>query len=240
MIYKGSIDILKVSNLKVTFGLILRDDNPMNGISKLKNMSQDVVSRFVYSGNAYLKITKKEFLTIEIVDRNEAVFNPSARVNVNKLTLSILKKKLRKLLDAFKLPNIYYYKDGVLYVDTNISNQYNFDVNCNGKALRCEVSIKHHEDIGEQVSEGVAIILSGSEYTVLTYDEAEYLYDELTQINMHSLSLQLIIVDLLCRNGRVPIENRDVGRVLIQPPPTEPEPSVIQPQNKQPNTIPDI
>ena len=75
----------------------------------------------------------------------------------------------------------------------------------------------------------------------LTYEELEYFYYELSQINMHNLGLFVIMTDLLLSNQTTYNSPRElvIPKVMEEVKADE----VVEkstPLNKPPNTIPDI
>jgi hypothetical protein len=244
--YKGSIDIARINRtMKLKFNLILRDDENPSLNKKNKNSSK-IVNKFMYNGSEYLKLSPKEFITIDISETSDKTdeWNSNTQVNLNKINTFELMKKLKKIIDSFQIKELYFIKNGKLVLDKNISREYNQVIRTgNGKIIGIQHCIINDADNPDLEYEGVVFMINSVDnFCCLTYSELEYLYYELTQLNMHNLSMMLIMTDLLTTQKtsyKGKLEELKIDKVIEEVKPLEVTPRVL-PKINTVGEIPDI
>lgn len=189
---KVSLELFKIhKSFKVKFNLILKDDEVQN-----QKMNFQLINRFTFNGNDYIKINPYPFLTIDIMGRLEKneEWNPNFSVSVNRRDLFILILSLKNIHKKFSEDKdlFYYNEKNELVVDTNRANKSKAVINIGGKALWFQPCVVTNEE-DKSVYEGLFMVINSPDYyTYLTYLELEYLIYELSHIDMSSLSISLI------------------------------------------------
>lgn len=237
--YKGSIDIATINkSCKIRFGLIFADDNP-----KFKNM--ELISKFNYNGNKYLKIRPHPFITIDIssssLDRGEA-WNTNQSVNLNRKDLFLFIQKLKQIHAEFiNEKNLFYYdENGALKVDSVLADKHKEIHKCsNGKALWMQPCVVQNEEDNLDY-EGIFLCINSVDYfSYFTYTELEFLIEVLSEINMTELSMQMIIMAKFTENMKVDtIQMKAIQEVQQENEIVDIKPSFFRQPQK--STIPDI
>lgn len=195
MLFKASYKLGKVNRgMHISFNLILHSDEPK------KQPSTELVRQFYFNGNEYMNISPNPFVTIDIstraTKRNEG-YNPNRSVNLNGYSLFLLTTALKRLLNNFRtIKELYYYDDGELIVDKELSKKCIEVVSAGDKKIRVQpvvVPPDEPEAIGSASYEGaVFIINSFDSYQYLTITELEYLVYVLSSIRMNEMSMLLM------------------------------------------------
>lgn len=188
--YKATIELGAINRMmKLKFGLILQND--------LKNNYNQVINRFNYSGNDYVKINPKPFITIDItskMDKGEE-WNNERTVSLNRLSLFALIKALeRMILNFTKVKNLYYMDNDKLILNKIEAANIVETVLCNNKVIRLQPCVVPSDDENDdEVYEGCAFFINRIEnFAYLTYTELMFLLHELKKIDMTALSLLLM------------------------------------------------
>jgi len=187
--FKANIELFKVhSSCKVKFSLVVRDDkeDPYN----------QLINKFNFSGNDYLKITPYPFITIDItskMDKNEGWSN-NRTFNLNRRELYNFIGRLNQLYSRFiSHKELFYYDDyEQLHVNNELADKYKEYVICGNKTIllqACVVEIGDNHDLYE----GIFMSINSMDYfTYLTYGDVGYLLYELKRIDMTNLTMQVI------------------------------------------------
>lgn len=188
--YKASIELFKIGkNLKVKFGLVIKGDTKQEYQNK-------IINRFNFNGNEFVKINPNPFITLDISDMNTKTegWCTNNFVNLNRYGLFRFIVNLKKLINDINDPenrDLFYYNNEYKILNKEIA------LNCRktfrvspDKVITLEPSVVY--DNGTEYEGCILCINSYSFYTYLTLEEMEYLYNELTKIDINSLSLNLL------------------------------------------------
>lgn len=244
--YKGSIDIATINkSMKIKFNLIIKDDEAIKKVNG--NSNKKLIDTFQYRGSEYLKVTPRPYVTIDISKsasdkdaNNEMVWNANSQVNLNKITLYDLLDKLNKTINEFyTIKDLFFIKDDKIYVNKERSNENVKIISTNSKTIFIRHSVVIDPDDGREY-EGIAFYINESaNFCTLTYKELKYLYYELSKINMHELSMQLINTYLMINlSGKQKYKELKFNNVINEEK-TEEKVDVSLPKEVKPNTIPD-
>lgn len=186
--YKASIELFKVhSSCKVKFSLVIKDDK--------EDQYNQLISKFNFSGNDYIKITPYPFITIDItskMDKNE-MWSSNRSFNLNRRELYNFIGRLNQLYSRFiSEKSLFYYDDNqTLCVNKELSEKYKEYVVCGNKTIllqTCVVELDNHD-----LYEGIFLSINSIDYfTYLTYSDIGYLLYELKRISMSDLTMQVI------------------------------------------------
>jgi hypothetical protein len=219
--------------MKLKFSLIINSNDDTKNYNKL-------VNKFNYLGNDYIKINPRPFVTIDISKSTEDGWSSNQSVNLNKQSLFLFIRILERMIKQFKsIKELFYYQNDKLTVNNRISKEITMDfVSCN-KHIRLQPCVVSDDEINNKFYEGcVFCINSYDNFCYITYEEMEYLYYELSHIDMMELSLSVINTVNLFRNAE---------EEIIKPKPVKKEEDYEDIIENSPyvkieeaNTIPDI
>lgn len=236
--YKGYVDLGRISsNMKLKYNLILKS----NDYDKYKKNIQDNISKFSYKDNEYLRLAPKGYISIDISTSDEKGdnWNGNSVVNLNKQSLFWFTLKLKDMIDSFKIPKLYYYKEGKLVLNKEVAEQNRQSLRVqSGKTIGMTHCIVYDKDNKDLEYEGIMFMINTPDnFCMLTYLETQYLYYELSHINMNELGLQLMTIDLLTKD--TPTE---ITETLMQEETSDIsiENSKSLPRYEEPSTIPDL
>jgi hypothetical protein len=193
--YKASIEIGKINKMmKLKFGLIVKPDDTT------KYKDANVISKFNYYGNDYLRVNPSPYIIIDITSymtKGES-WNPNQSVTLTRYYLFRFLQGLKRLINDFHShKDLFYYQNDELVVDNDIANEITISVQTSGSKLVMmkPCVVPDEESSTGNVYEGCIFYINNMEnFAYLTYTEMEYLYYELAKIDMTSLSLQLITI----------------------------------------------
>lgn len=193
--YKATIEIGRVNKMmKIKFGLIVRSDD----VGKFK--ATPVVNKFNYAGNEYLRINANPYIILDIssyMNKGEG-WSSNQSVTLNRYYLFRFLQGLRRLINDFQTrKNLFYYQNNELIVNNQIADSVTITIpTASGKTIMMKPCVVPDEESSlNKVYEGcIFYINSMDNFAYLTYTEMEYLYFELTKIDMTSLSMQLISI----------------------------------------------
>lgn len=186
--YKANIELFKVhTSCKVKFSLIIKDDKD--------DQYGQLINKFNYAGNDYLKITPYPFITIDItskMDKNEG-WSSNRSFNLNRRELYFFISKLNQIYNRFVTDKKLFYLDqGRLFVDREKAEEYREYVICGNKTILMQACVVEVDDSND-LYEGIFLSVNSMDYfTYLTYSDMEYLLYELRRIDMSSLTMQVI------------------------------------------------
>lgn len=193
--YKASIEIGRVNKMmKIKFGLIIRSDE------ETKFKSTKLVSKFNYGGNDYLRINPNPYIILDIssyMNKGET-WSSNQSVTLNRYYLFRFLQGLRKLINDFQnCKNLFYYQNKELIVNNSVADMITISIPTAGsKTIMMKPCVVPDEESNtNNVYEGCIFYINNMEnFAYLTYTEMEYLYYELSKIDMSSLSLHLITI----------------------------------------------
>lgn len=194
---KVSIEILRVSKgIKLKLALIVKDDEtPSN--QKGQGKKKPLIDKFEIRGNEYIQITPYPFVTLDIASKKlnkSDGFNPNGYVNMNRRDLYIFTLASERLLRRFREEKalFYYNKENELSLDNQSAMKVQETFICGGKTLLLRPCIVEDSEFNK-VFEGVVICINTMDnFGTMTASEFEYLVYELRQLDITSISIQLI------------------------------------------------
>lgn len=193
--YRATIEIGRINKMmKLKFGLIIKPDE----VSKFK--APQLVSKFTYNCNDYLRLNPNPFIILDIssyMDKGES-WSSNRTVTLNRYYLFRFLQGLRKLINDFQTrKNLFYYQNNELVVDNSVADSITISVHTasNKTILMKPCVVPDEESSVDKVYEGCIFYINNMEnFAYLTYTEMEYLYYELTKMDMSVLSMQLISI----------------------------------------------
>lgn len=195
------LSIGEIAKLKITFNIIINDEND----NKSGSREFSTINRFKYGGNLYTNIMLSPFISLDISKLKDRMdgYNSSLRINFGRFQFPILLKTLSDILDGFKIPNLYYTANGMLYLDEKNIPKYNHVIKgSNNKSILANYSVvigEHNEQY-----EGVVLCFNSVDnFCTLSYSELIALVEVLRGINMEALSLSLLQTSLLIKDDNV-------------------------------------
>ena len=191
--YKVSLELGKINNsMKLKFNVIMKDKTEKKANRKYNNR---VIDRFTYNGSDYLRISPKPYITIDISstsDKNDE-WNSNSVVNLNKFCLFDMIRKVRSMINKFKIPDLFFIKNKKLHLNTEIANN-NFEIiRTPNKIIKLVHAVIYDSNNQELEYEGVCFMINSPDnFCCLTYNELEYLYYVLTHIDMDTLAMSIV------------------------------------------------
>lgn len=193
--YKATIEIGRVNKMmKIKFGLIIKSDE------ETKFKATKLVSKFNYGGNDYLRLNPNPYVILDItsfMDKGEA-WSSSRTVTLNRYFLFRFLQGLKRLIHDFQnQKNLFYYRNNELVVDNEIADSITIAIPTAGsKTIMMKPCVVPDEESSTgNVYEGCIFYINNMDnFAYLTYTEMEYLFYELSKIDMNTLSLQLITI----------------------------------------------
>lgn len=206
------------SVMKVKLSVIVEE--PKDTLYK-KGPKMKVVDRSIFGGTEYFRVAPYPFLTIDISgakDKNEDGRNPNLRVNVNRMYKHILTAKIRNLISCYtESERLFYYDtDGKLKMENSEAIKYVEEVRLqNGIVIRISPMIVYTDpEVASTACEGAYFMIDTPDNgCAMTFDELSGFYDKLTDINMDSMAMQL----LMMYQVRPKDEIDDIPTVTITP-----------------------
>jgi hypothetical protein len=193
--YKASIEIGRVNKMmKIKFGLVIKSDE------ETKFKANKLVSKFSYSGNDYLRINPNPYVILDItsfMDKGEG-WSSNRTVTLNRYYLFRFLQGLKRLINDFQnCKNLFYYRSNELVVNNSVADSITISIPTAGsKTIMMKPCVVPDEESSTgNVYEGCIFYINNMEnFAYLTYTEMEYLFYELSKIDMNTLSLQLITI----------------------------------------------
>lgn len=185
-------------SLKLEFGVIV---NTPKDFLMNKNGYQ-TVSKFSYDGRNYIKLRPSPFILLKIKSEKNEGWNINNSISFNSRARFEFLKHLKKFLMNFSDPDLFYYTNNHTKLEVNPAyrQKCSFTMsNSSNKTIRMEPAvISPNNENADIFYEGAILYINGYDnYAYLTYAELEYMYNEIREINMRSLSLLLLAqVDL--------------------------------------------
>lgn len=180
--------------MKLKFGIIVKPDDTT------KYKDANVISKFNYSGNDYLRVNPNPYIIIDIASymtKGEA-WNPNQSVTLTRYYLFRFLQGLKRFINDFHShKDLFYYQNDELVVNNEVAYEITISVPTNSsKMIMMKPCVVPDEESSTgNVYEGCIFYINTMEnFAYLTYTEMEYLYYELSKIDMTSLSLQLITI----------------------------------------------
>lgn len=200
--YKATVELCRIHHsLSIKMGIILEE----NELDKLQNRNtkwgaDEIVRKFSYRGNQYIRINPRPFLTLDITNRKERkskdAYDANYQMSMNQKGLFLLKKNLSALIQEFQSEKklFYLYENGELVIDRVLAQNHEKVIPMgNGKAIILHPCVVQDEEQRNQFYEGCFMIFNQPQYfTYLTYEEMEFFLDTLKEINLIDLAFHLM------------------------------------------------
>lgn len=191
--YKASVEILKLTKMKVKFSTMIDQDKQ----SEMK--FGKIINKFDMDGNTYLKISSRSFVTLDVTDnkmKKENGWNTNDSVSLNQLGLYKFIYRFGNFMLAFRQRrNLYFYNsNSELVLNKEVADEITDTFDVGGKRLLLyPVVVQDYENKKGNQSEGCILAINTFDNSaILSYEEMECLYNALKSFDMTSSSLQLI------------------------------------------------
>lgn len=188
------IEVNKFVKLKI--GMVVKSD------TEDQNYRFKVINKFSYYGNEYITITPRAYVTIDLssaLDKGER-YSPNSSVNLNKMDLFKFCERLKRLLSIFQEEvDLFYTINGTL----TLNSEKGFDarevfMTREKKSVVLSPCVVHDEENTEIVYEGIVMCINSFDnFAYLTYEEAKFMLDTLTKLDLTSLGMQMLNLYLL-------------------------------------------
>ena len=213
--FKASIELGKVSSIKIKFGLIIEGDD-----DKKYNYNNKLINKFTLDGSTYLRVTPRPFITLDISNKKEENWSTNLFVNLNKISLYSFNRALSKMISQYKeIKDLYYYRNNKLVLNNEIASKiYKDVVATNNKRIRLLPAVVPDDSDPEKFYEGcIFCINSYDNFAYLSYSEMEFLLFELTHLDIDSLSMQLINTVIYLKDMEsAELKKKDTNNVTVQ------------------------
>ena len=213
--YKASLDLFKVNKINVKFNVILRDDNK----SSLKMKMKPLINKYSIGDTTGFNISPSSYISVDMsktMDKNDS-WDAGSRFNLNKMNLFKFISKLKHMKYVmYKEEKLYYIQDGRLHLNNDIANKYTEHMITSNHTLEFRHCVVYDEENKEQEYEGISIqIMKTGNYVLLSNFEMDYFLYELEHIDMHGLSLKLIITDILMSDNKNELYNQPRNNIQV-------------------------
>lgn len=195
--YKAIFEYQKISKtMKLKINLTLKPDV----VTANKNFNTKIIDKFNMNGADYLKFAPYPFLVIDISsskDRGDE-WSSNNSVALSQHGIFVMKKALKKMLKNMTDEDLYKYIDDRLVMNKAIADEKNVKFIVSNKHILLSPSIvlDNHDEY-----EGITFMINSyANYSQLTLEEAEFLYDTLNRIDLMSIALQMMNASMLLKN----------------------------------------
>lgn len=222
--YKGTIDLGSINdNLKMKFNLILKNDDN----------NTKVISTYTFGNYNGLKINPVMYITLDISktsDKNDS-WNNNLNINLNRQQLFLFIRKLKEFIESYKEKDLYYYKDGKLILNKEIANKNVFKLKTTTKALAMLQVVVPDKENKEVEYEGCVLAINSLDnFCYLTYFDLEYLYYQLSRLDLYNLSMMLINTDLLLKGKNINLDHTNYNKTINEDKEKNIEENIPQPK----------
>lgn len=235
--FKSTLILAQINpTFTVKFSVIIENDNQDKFVTSIP------VNKFKYGDNDFLKITPKPYIEFDISNKRkkDEVYSTNNLFKFTPKELLIYVRLLGAFIKSFKDNKDLYYYDNEknLYINQTIASKLVLTMYASGKSLQMVPVLVPGEKEYEQYEGAMLYINNMSHQTMIRYDDLEFLYLTLKNIDMYNLSLHMIEIAKLYKNDE---EKVIEVKPILQAPPEENEmdnkPFV---RIEEPDTIPDI
>lgn len=240
--FKTSYDLGKNGNVRLTFNVIVKNDNNNSNFIK-------AIDYFEYNNSKYLKFNTNPYITLDISSTEKKQiegYNPNLYININRYSRVEFINKLRKFINSFSINDLFFIKNKKLHVNRNVADENKLILRTPNKELCMISAVLQSPDNPEIEYEGVILMIRDtSNYCYMKYEEVEYLLYTLEHIDMDALALQLINAYLTFSYGNKLLnEKKEIKKIQLQRYILENKQSElnskIQPKIEEPKTIPEV
>ena len=243
IMFKMSLDIGKIGDIRIKFHLILESDPNTQGIFNKYSKQWKIINDYQSYGNRNLTFSPRPFVTLDINDTvgNTESWSNTTSIVLNRLSLFQMIHKLEKFIKSFEIKELFYLQNKKLHVDVNLAKSEAQTIVMPQKRLcimHCVVPDKQNEEI--EYEGGNFMFNTIDNFCLLTYDEILALKYEIGKIDMSALSLQLIniyLMEKLKSSDTEIIEETKTSRILYEKKDND---NTTLPPLPESKTIPDI
>ena len=198
--FKMTLDIGKIGDIKIKFHLIMESDPESQGQFNKYNKQWKMINDYRKYGNRNVIFSPRPYVTLDINDTvgNTESWSNATSIVLNRIALFQMIHKLEKFIKSFEIKDIFYFQNKKLHVDVNLAKSEAQTIIMPQKRLfimHCVVPDKQNEEI--EYEGGNFMFNTIDNFCLLTYDEILALKYELAKIDMSTLSLQLINIYLM-------------------------------------------
>lgn len=199
---KGRVQLYRLSlflgypcrYLKLQFSVVFRND-----------MGKEASSTFNVGGNDYLRVAPHPYITMDFVsdvDRNE-IWSRNKQFRLDRFGKFQFVKRGKELLECFKTnENLFLYEGEKLIVNKEISKKCRKFITTPFQTLMMFPTVVTDIESNKEF-EGVCMMINGVDnYSMLTYEEFEFLVDQLERFDMDATALNLIIYERMMRGAK--------------------------------------
>lgn len=182
--YKVSLGIGAVNfNMKLAVSTMISNEGP----SVMAKYQESTIRNFRWNGNEYLKLMPHPFVTIDISkpdDKGEN-YNANSIVNVNVRQKFTLVQALENMIEGFQVKDLFYLKDGKLYVKPTVGEELSEIVPLQHKTVKMYHAVVPSMPGGECDTEGIIFMINSADnFAYLTYEDTCFLHDILSRMDM--------------------------------------------------------
>lgn len=192
--YKASLNMGHINKyMTLQYNLIIRNDDMVKRMVNTREF--DAVEFYTgRNGMEMMKLAPHPFLNIDLYNRDRGgVYDDNLTVNITTTTLFMLISKLKKIIQGFKVKNLFFTNGGKLGVNKSIAVQLNQYVRTPTKTIKLAYAVVPDEENKEIEYEGIAFMINTVDnFCYMTYHEVEYLLYLLEKIDMTGVALHLI------------------------------------------------
>ena len=192
--HKTILDLGNINKiLKLKFNLMIDDDQFFK--QAVSKQDTRTIQSFMMGGSEYLKLYPHPYVSIDISrssDKGDS-WNSNLVANLSRASIYIMQKKLKIMLDGFRIQNLFYKQNGRLLLNQDVAKSRAQIVKTSNKAIAIVYAVVPDDDNKEIEYEGISLMINSLDnFCYLTYEELEYFIRVLENINLNSLALQAI------------------------------------------------
>lgn len=193
--YKGSIELGRINkDMKLKFIVYLKEDINQYNISQLNGREPKVVERFSYGSDDYLRVTPNAQVVIDIQKTDG--YDPNNIISMSKRNLFQFRRNLKKFIHYFEEDDLFYYEDGNLKINKELSNKYMTVTKTFTKSIALQHSVVTDQNNNIEYEGCIFMINSRANYAYLTYEDLIFLQDELEKIDLSKLAMNVILLNM--------------------------------------------
>lgn len=191
------------SYIKIKFGLIVKNEQ----------YKQNLISKFDFSGNQYIKISPIPTITLEISTGNKnEPWAPNRTLSLSKINIYLFTKRLEEVLNHLKSEKNMFYLDefGELILNKELASKSRETIELGSKFVCFQpFVVKDKKDSYE----GCVMMINDATYPAfMTFEEMQYLITYLRNIDLDNLAINVLNTQLLMKN----MESDKVDNVMVE------------------------
>lgn len=209
-VYQVSIELIKISNLKIRFSLVIADTQDPS-----KKRDDNILTKTSSRGNTYVNFTPRGRIVLEYIPEKSTQWESSFQIGFTKATLYPFIRKLQEFISNFKIQNLFgYERNNRLFVNKEVSVPNRLVMQTINKACTLEYCVVR-DTVNQDVEyEGCVLkINKDANFVLLTYNEILTVFDVLARVNMEQLSCHAMQLSLLAKD----IPTKTFGNYEVPP-----------------------